>query len=251
LEKSLGFQLFHRSHTGIELTESGKIFYESSVKILALYDDAVAQCLKLEDYNDTVLRIGYTQELFPNFFIQILDDFTKKYPEITTQFCSYHFVDFFDSMRNNEIDIAILTEPSKQYMNGLKFFPVKRETFAFCMKPDNPLAKKELLHLEDLKDVTILCGRTNYMKHPFENYFSNFGNLIVTNENYDLTKELSLLNQNNVYLITNEWKKFHETFLKVVPSDIDSGMIGIIYNENTPARVRSFLEFWKKNYSYL
>jgi DNA-binding transcriptional LysR family regulator len=247
LETSLGFKLFHRSHTGIELTESGKIFYQSSVQILALYDNAIAQCLELENYKDTVLRIGYTQELFPQFFIQILDDFTKKHPEITTQFCSYHFADFFDSIRENKIDIAILTEPSKQYLNGLKFFPIKREKFAFCMKPDNPLAKKELLHLEDLKDVTILCGRTNYMKKPFENYFKNIGNLIVTNENYDLTKELGQLNQRNVYLITNEWKNFHETFLKVVSSDIDSGMIGILYNENTPAHVKSFLDFWKKN----
>jgi DNA-binding transcriptional LysR family regulator len=248
LEKSLGFQLFYRSHTGIELTEAGEIFYKSSVKILSLYDDSITQCLALENNKKTILRIGYTPELFPNFFIRILDDFTKQHPEITTQFCSYHFADFFDSIRNNKIDIALLTEPSKQYLNGLKFFPIKREKFAFCMKPENPLAKKEILHLEDLKDVTILCGRTNYMKEPFENYFKNVGNFIVTNENYDLTKELCHLTQNSVYLITNEWKKFHETFLRVVPSDIDSGMIGMIYNEHTPTHIKTFLDFWKKNF---
>lgn len=249
LEKNLGFTLFVRNHTGIELTDAGAIFYDAAREILDIYNSARNAALQLESRQNTVLRISYTQEMLPRVLVDMLNLFANAYPDIKPQFHSCNFIDFFDLIRNNRTDIAILIEPSEKYMDKLKFFPVMREKFAFCMKPENPLSKKEIIHAEDLTSTTILCGRTNYMKIPFEEYFKDKGNIIVTNDNYDLTAEFNLLGKDNAYLITNQWKGYHDSILKVIPSDIDAGMIGFIYHEKTPKPVRIFLDFWQQNTS--
>lgn len=245
LEKNLGFTLFVRKHTGIELTDAGAIFYDAAQKILDIYNDAKDAALQLESRQNSVLRICYTQEMLPRIFSDMLHLFTQAHPEIKPQFQSCNYIDFFDLIRNDRTDIAILTEPSEKYLDKLKFFPVMREKFAFCMKAENPLSKKEIIHAKDLTHTTILCGRTNYMKVPFEEYFKDIGNIIVTNDNYDLTAEFNQLGKDNAYLITNQWKEYHSSILKVIPSDIDAGMIGFIYREKTPKPVRTFLDFWQ------
>ncbi len=249
LEKNLGFTLFVRNHTGIELTDAGLLFYNASKEILDIYHSAREAALQLESKQNSVLRISYTQEMLPRIFVDMLNLFTQTFPDIKPQFHSCNFIDFFDLIRNNMTDIAILIEPSEKYLDKLKFFPVMREKFAFCMKPENPLSQKDIIHVNDLLHTTILCGRTNYMKVPFEEYFKESGNIIVTNDNYDLTAEFNQLDKNNTYLITNQWKEYHNSILRVIPSDIDAGMIGFIYHEKTPTPVKIFLEFWKQNCS--
>lgn len=245
LEKNLGFTLFVRKHTGIELTDAGVIFYDAAKKILDIYNEARDTALQLESKQNSVLRISYTQEMLPRVFSDMLHLFTQAHPEIKLQFHSCNYIDFFDLIRNDRTDIAILIEPSKKYLDKLKFSPVMREKFAFCMKAENSLSRKEILHAEDLAHTTILCGRTNYMKVPFEKYFKDIGNIIVTNDNYDLTAEFNQLGKDNAYLITNQWRDYHSSILKVIPSDIDAGMIGFIYHEKTPKSVRTFLDFWQ------
>ena len=247
LEKNLGFTLFVRNHTGIELTEAGHIFYDAAREILDIYNNARDAALQLESQQNSVLRISYTQEMLPRVFVEMLNLFAQVHPDIKPQFHSCNFIDFFDLIRNNRTDIAILIEPSEKYLDKLKFFPVMREKFAFCMKPENPLSEKKILHAADLSHTSILCGRTNYMKIPFEEYFKESGNIIVTNDNYDLTAEFNQLGKDNAYLITNQWKEYHNSILKVIPSDIDAGMIGFIYHERTPKPVRIFLDFWQQN----
>jgi len=243
LEKNLGFTLFVRKHTGIELTDSGIIFYDAAKKILNIYNEARDAALQLESRQNSILRISYTHEMLPLIFIDMLNLFAKAHPEIKPQFHSSNYIDFFDLIRNDRTDIAILTEPSEKYLDKLKFFSVMREKFAFCMKTENPLSKKDIIHANNLAHTTILCGRTNYMKVPFEEYFQNIGNIIVTNDNYDMTAEFNQLGKDNAYLITNQWKEYHSSILKVIPSDIDAGMIGFIYHEKTPKPVRIFLDF--------
>jgi len=245
LEKNLGFTLFVRNHTGIELTDAGTIFYDAAREILDIYNGARDAALQLESRQNSVLRISYTQEMLPRIFVDMLNLFTQTHPDIKPQFHSCNFIDFFDLIRNDRTDIAILIEPSEKYLDKLKFFPVMQETFAFCVKPENPLSRKEMIHAEDLVHTTILCGRTNYMKVPFEEYFKDMGNIIVTNDNYDLTAEFNQLGKDNAYLITNQWKEYHSSILKVIPSDIDAGLIGFIYHEKTPKPVRTFLDFWQ------
>lgn len=243
LEKNLGFSLFVRKHTGIELTDAGVLFYDAAKKILDIYNEARDAALQLESRQNSVLRISYTQEMLPRVFVDMLNLFVKAHPEIKPQFYSCNYIDFFDLIRNDRADIAILAEPSEKYLDKLKFFPVMREQFAFCMKAENPLSQKEILHAKDLAHTNILCGRTNYMKVPFEEYFKNIGNVIVTNDNYDLTEEFNQLGNDNAYLITNQWREYHSSILKVIPSDIDAGIIGFIYHEKTPKPVRTFLDF--------
>lgn len=245
LEKNLGFTLFVRKHTGIELTDAGAIFYDAAQKILDIYNEARDTALQLESRQNSVLRISYTQEMLPRVFSDMLHLFTQAHPEIKLQFHSCNYIDFFDLIRNDRTDIAILIEPSEKYLDKLKFFPVMQEKFAFCMKAENPLSRKEIIHAEDLSHTTILCGRTDYMKVPFEEYFKNIGNIIVTNDNYDLTAEFNQLGKDNAYLITNQWRDYHSSILKVIPSDIDAGMIGFIYREKTPKPIKTFLDYWQ------
>ena len=83
LEKELGTRLVDRSGKNIELTETGKLFYEHAVNLINIRDNAV---FSLSSYNNTIKgKIEIAASTVPSQIIlpKHMKNFTAKYKDIS------------------------------------------------------------------------------------------------------------------------------------------------------------------------
>lgn len=82
LEKKLNIPLLHRNSRNVELTPSGKVFYERCIYIVneaKIAFESVTQ--NMQNPSGTV-RISMGGDLFHGYMAQALNEFAKKWPEI-------------------------------------------------------------------------------------------------------------------------------------------------------------------------
>lgn len=83
LEKELGYHLFFRNTKKFVLTENGKIFLESSQKILKEFQNTQAL---IENNKDTIsgeVSIATTQAIANLYIAEALSDFMKAHPQVS------------------------------------------------------------------------------------------------------------------------------------------------------------------------
>ena len=58
-EDELGFQLFHRSNTGVTLTKAGGYLYKRCQYIMADYNQAISHARQVSQEDKPLIKIGY------------------------------------------------------------------------------------------------------------------------------------------------------------------------------------------------
>ena len=99
MEKHLAFPLFNRNSRNVELTDSGKIFYERCDFIVADALDALDAVTQNMNQPSGWVRFSIPGDVYMSFFAEALNVFAKKWPEIHL---NIHFTDR---------SIDLLTEP--------------------------------------------------------------------------------------------------------------------------------------------
>lgn len=85
LEEHLGLPLFNRVHYGLELTEAGRLYWESVRPALQMLAEGTARVRSLES-DDHTLRLGLPPTLGQKWLIPRLAEFNRAYPDIQIQF---------------------------------------------------------------------------------------------------------------------------------------------------------------------
>ncbi len=166
LEKNTGLMLFRRTNKGLELTDSGKIFFDASEKILHEYYDALQQAKEANEKQSQVLRIGvspinpfrscsdsfaYDPHSFP--FIVRLVPISAEYKEFTEQL----------RMLGSDVDIIL-------YFCGHDGLNAVCQTHCLARLPvrvyvpeQHPLTAKKLLTYDDLNghEIVTINGDAN------------------------------------------------------------------------------------------
>jgi len=100
LEKDLTVQLFHRKARGLALTESGRSYYTSIRRALAIIEDATRKFLP----DATRLTLSVTPSFASKWLVPRLSDFAHAHPEIEVQTVASEGLANFQS---DGVDIAI------------------------------------------------------------------------------------------------------------------------------------------------
>lgn len=82
MEKKLGLPLFNRNSRNVELTESGKIFYERCDFIVSDALDALDAITQNMNQPSGWVRFSIPGDVYMSFFAEALTVFAKKWPEI-------------------------------------------------------------------------------------------------------------------------------------------------------------------------
>lgn len=240
LEKDIGFELFIRNNHGITLSDNGKTFYETAKKILELYHDTIEACKKVNK-----IRIAIAPEQIPEFLLKACSAFNQDYPDCKIEFVSIPYNEHLKCIDSLECDCSIIAEPSKKFLKDLYFTPLCKDTYSFMMSYHHPLAKKEMIQIEDLKDMQIICGYYPYLKYSFENGLKLAqAHLILSHDEYNLQTKADNMFSQNMMVFHSLWKASHMNMMKVVTSDIDAGSIGLVYKQKSI--VGPFLPFIKE-----
>ncbi len=156
LENEFGISLFDRISKKLVPTQEGIYVYEQ-------ISDILNRIYTLTTYmHDTgtkkhPLTIGIPSIAGTFIFSTIINDFRDKYPEIALDILKCDSTSIANLLNNNTLSIGISVE--KDTLNEeMQSFRILSSEFLFCVSKDHPLASKEMVSVEDLKDVPIILN---------------------------------------------------------------------------------------------
>ena len=153
MEREAGCTLFHRSKTGVTLTESGKA-------LLPLVQDLINKQHSLDQAMDAlsnrvagVLRLGSFTSFTAIWMAKLIRDFTNQFPEVKIELTNGTYRDIENGITEGRLDCGFLTSVEN---DPLDFTPLFDDPMLVIMAPDHVLAKKKSLPLRDLKKYPII-----------------------------------------------------------------------------------------------
>lgn len=159
LEKELGFQLFARSNTGIELTEMGRIILPEIREVVAYYKGWLEMSAKNTlKHVDIYAFVSFSDFLIPSIMFQ----FKKIYPEITINFtsCNHPEQHLSKNATSPTLCIFVCDKGNKMYHYADRYnnTPVvlMNGKYKCLVSPSSPLAKKQAVTAEDLKKAILV-----------------------------------------------------------------------------------------------
>lgn len=111
LEENLNTTLFIRKSKGVELTEKGRLLYESSKKALNLLT-ATEKSLRFSEHTG-FLRIASSNVLCKYFLMPYLKEFTNQEPYTDISITCTSSSDAFSMIEECRIDLALAAKPDK------------------------------------------------------------------------------------------------------------------------------------------
>ncbi|WP_283679885.1 LysR substrate-binding domain-containing protein [Lentilactobacillus sp. Marseille-Q4993] len=114
LEQDLGFPVFNRSRTGVELTENGK-------QVLPIVQDILNTQKRLDQVANNInglssgsIKIGAFSSVCINWLPPIIQNYKKSYPDIDISVDQAGFADIVQEVKNGQIDIGFTSLPVKE-----------------------------------------------------------------------------------------------------------------------------------------
>ena len=148
MEREAGCTLFHRSKTGVTLTENGR-------QLLPLVQELVNKQHSLDQAMDALsnrvagtLRIGSFTSFTAIWMARIIQDFTTQYPDVKIELTNGVYRDIENGIAEGRLDCGFLSAIENDPLN---FTPLFDDPMMVILSPKHALAKEKALPLHDLK----------------------------------------------------------------------------------------------------
>ena len=153
MEREAGCTLFHRSKTGVTLTDSGKA-------LLPLVQDLVNKQHSLDQAMDALsnrvagtLRVGSFTSFTAIWMAQLIQDFTKQFPEVKIELTNGTYREIEEGISAGRLDCGFLSAIENDPLDFASLFD---DPMLVIMAPEHVLAKKKSLPLRDLKNYPLI-----------------------------------------------------------------------------------------------
>lgn len=131
LESDLGFPLFIRNRTGVELTPDGNAILPTIQSILNLEDQLVQIADNINGINTGRIRIGAFSSVSNNWLPEIIMAFRKQYPKIDVSLVQASFNEVAEQVRVGTIDIGFSLMPVPKQLVAI---PLLQDPI-YCITP--------------------------------------------------------------------------------------------------------------------
>lgn len=143
LEKNLNVSLFTRTSKGVQLTEEGKLLYQSvdvAFETLTSAEEKLKKSIAMETGH---LKIGVSTTLCKYALLPYLKEFIRLYPHIQITIACQSSKQTLQLLEERKIDIGLIGEPDA--MNKVIFYPIQEIHDVF-------VASKPYLHYLSTKN---------------------------------------------------------------------------------------------------
>lgn len=150
LENEVGGRLLERSATGVSLTDAGHAFAERARRVLADYDDAVAEARRLTRGQKEELRIGYLVSAAQRLLNPALAMLRRVHPEVRIKLLDLSPGEQVMALQRGEIDVAFIGQEGS--IASREFHTRKLATLPVLvvLPADHRLASRKEVRLEEL-----------------------------------------------------------------------------------------------------
>jgi DNA-binding transcriptional LysR family regulator len=154
LESEFGAKLYKKNKQGIELTGAGQTFLGTANDVLTQLNTLKRALHPTSEVACRTLTTGGTHNPSVKYLPGAIAAFQKTHPDIEVRFLTSDGPIIEQSVRQAEIDIAILHNPSNSSDFNMEHFAV--DHLSFFAHPTHSLAKKKNLVLDDIAHTPII-----------------------------------------------------------------------------------------------
>lgn len=155
LEKEIGAQLFVREGRNIVLTEEGRRYLSYAKRMLAVYDEGVADLHSYQQGFSSTLTIAISPLIADTILPYVLKSFINKYPQVEISIRIIESIDIEASIMAEEVDIGLSCLPARD--PKVKNHSLYRDSLVFVAPHDgfdseraHPLDAEEILETNTL-----------------------------------------------------------------------------------------------------
>ena len=148
LESSLGVKLFDRTTVGLNLTNEGKVLYDSLTEAFSCIDDVELKLKTFSNINFGHIKIAASQSLIKHLLLSYVSIYTREHPNIRLSVTTMHTTKCYERLLEKKIDIAFsyMLENSYKEINFVSLadihyvFVASKEYISYFHKvfPKNP-----------------------------------------------------------------------------------------------------------------
>jgi DNA-binding transcriptional LysR family regulator len=163
LEEEIGVRLLDRTKQQVRLTPEGQSFLVDAKRVLELSEEIVDSVRHFSRHELAPLNIGYVANLFYDLLPVTLASFQRLFPTVPINLFDMTCGDQFHALQDGRIDLGFvgLREPIEE--RGLEFWPIASYETVAAVAKNNPLAKKSVIHLKELKPMFFIgMSETSY-----------------------------------------------------------------------------------------
>lgn len=170
LEEELGCALFHRGGRSITLTDEGILLKRRALEILDLEDRIVDEFKGDAGVVDGVITVGCGEFAAVEILAQIIARFKEKYPLVQIALHTGTADTTLEMMNKGLIDIGLFLEPTNT--ENLDYIRIQNsDRWVVSMKPDDPLAQKEVVTKKDLLQLPLILPERYSIQSELANWF--------------------------------------------------------------------------------
>jgi len=148
LEKELGFPLFIRNKTGIQLTGYGENLLPHIQTVLNSEEYLKQEISLLNGLEKGTIKLGTFNSVCTNWIPHIVNSFQDLYPNISIELYQGNYNDVSDWIKNGLVDIGFLSTSSA---NNLQIMPLYKDPLV-CVVPKNFHPKnKGYITIDDIR----------------------------------------------------------------------------------------------------
>ncbi len=170
LEEEVGVKLFHRGARKITLTNEGILLRRRAEEILSLVDKTEKELAEQEELVEGRIVIGSGELAAVQCLPKIIESFHKKYPLVSYDIFTATADLVKEQIEKGLVDIGLLLEPVD--IEKFDFIRLgQKERWVVLMRPDSPLARKEVICAQDLTGVSLILPRRLNVQNELSNWF--------------------------------------------------------------------------------
>lgn len=166
LEEQWNTQLFNRNGKNVELTEMG-------MYLLPKVEDLVTNFAQLEEQmespsllNSGKLAVGIPPMIGSSFISPFIHHFIKAYPHIELELTEVGSNQIVSAIDEGQIQAGFVALPISTEM-PYDFYIFSEEYLEVVLWPDHPLAHRQTLTLQDIKDESFVYFPKSFSLHLF------------------------------------------------------------------------------------
>lgn len=160
LEEELDMKLFFRTKKYVRLTPAGAVLYKEFSALMEQGKAAIEKARAAGLGQEGSISIGVIEsQRSENFLPSVLNALREKYPNIKLSVFRGNFKELRNALFEGKIDISLTMDfdlpgyPASETI----FQPFFHSSARCVLSKSHPLAKREYIHLEDLKNVPIVA----------------------------------------------------------------------------------------------
>lgn len=172
MEAEMGVKLFSRESHRLSLTDEGFLLRRRAEEILELVDKTEKELAEQEEAVEGTVSVGCGDLGAVQILPALFRDFHERYPAVTFELYTATADYVEERMERGLTDIGLLMEPID--MERLDFIRLnRRERWVVAMHPDSPLAQKDRVTAQDLKDVPLILPYRRNVQSELANWFGD------------------------------------------------------------------------------